>query len=99
MYLKNQRIEPDMVALLQGAGISEAEIPRSAPAKFVGLPGQLGSVAEGKTVSLILLRVNRLAGIGRTFIAWPHHQQEATSLSNYCPGAGVLVVTPGCVRP
>jgi len=52
--------------LWQDAGISPAEILRSAtivPAKFIGVDGRLGSIAEGKTASFVLLRSNPLEDI------------------------------------
>jgi imidazolonepropionase-like amidohydrolase len=55
------------MALWQEAGIAPAEILRSAtivPAKFMGLNDRLGSVAEGKTASFVLLRSNPLEDIG-----------------------------------
>jgi imidazolonepropionase-like amidohydrolase len=52
--------------LWQEAGIPPADVLRSAtlgPAKFVGLDNRLGSVTEGKTASLVLLRANPLEDI------------------------------------
>ncbi len=57
------------MALWQEAGISPPQILRSAtvvPAKFMGLDGRLGTVAEGKTASLVLLRSNPLEDIRNT---------------------------------
>jgi imidazolonepropionase-like amidohydrolase len=57
------------MALWQEAGISPSQILRSAtivPAKFMGLDGHLGTVAEGKTASLVLLRSNPLEDIRNT---------------------------------
>jgi len=54
------------MALWQEAGISPWQILRSAtivPAKFMGLDDRLGTVAEGKTASLVLLRANPLEDI------------------------------------
>jgi len=52
--------------LWQEAGISPAEILRSAtivPATFMGVDDRLGTVAEGKTASFVLLRSNPLEDI------------------------------------
>lgn len=57
------------MALWQEAGISPPQILRSAtivPAKFMGLDGHLGTVTEGKTASLVLLRSNPLEDIRNT---------------------------------
>jgi imidazolonepropionase-like amidohydrolase len=54
------------MALWQDAGIPPLDILRSAtiiPAKFVGVNNRLGTVAEGKTASFILLRANPLEDI------------------------------------
>jgi len=54
------------MALWQEAGISPVEILRSAtivPAKFMGVNDRLGTVAEGKTASFVLLRSNPLEDI------------------------------------
>jgi imidazolonepropionase-like amidohydrolase len=54
------------MALWQEAGISPAEILRGAtivPAKFMGVNDRLGTVAEGKTASFVLLRSNPLEDI------------------------------------
>jgi imidazolonepropionase-like amidohydrolase len=54
------------MALWQEAGISPVEILRSAtiiPAKFMGVGNRLGTVAEGKTASFVLLRSNPLEDI------------------------------------
>jgi imidazolonepropionase-like amidohydrolase len=58
-------VHEEMV-LWQDAGISPAEILRSAtivPAKFMGIDNRLGTIAEGKTASLVLLRSNPLEDI------------------------------------
>jgi imidazolonepropionase-like amidohydrolase len=58
-------VHEEMV-LWQEAGISPPQILRSAtlvPAKFMGLDGRLGTVTEGKTASLVLLRSNPLEDI------------------------------------
>jgi hypothetical protein len=50
----------------QEAGIPPANVLRSAtltPARFMGLDNRLGTVAEGKTASLVLLRANPLEDI------------------------------------
>ena len=52
------------MAIWQEAGIPAAEVLRSAtivPAQFMGLGARLGSVSEGKTASVILVRANPLA--------------------------------------
>jgi len=52
--------------LWQEAGIPAADVLHSAtlrPAKFVGLDSRLGTVAEGKTASLVLTRANPLKDI------------------------------------
>jgi imidazolonepropionase-like amidohydrolase len=52
--------------LWQEAGIPPAEILRSAtlvPAEFVGLDDRLGTIAEGKVASLVLVRANPLKDI------------------------------------
>lgn len=54
------------MAIWQGAGIPPADVLRSAtlvPAQFMGLEDRLGTVAEGKTASLVLLRANPLEDI------------------------------------
>jgi imidazolonepropionase-like amidohydrolase len=51
------------MAIWQAAGIPAADVLRSAtlvPAKFMGLGDRLGSLEEGKTASLLLLRANPL---------------------------------------
>jgi imidazolonepropionase-like amidohydrolase len=50
----------------QEAGIPAADIVRSAtivPAKFMGLEDRLGSIREGKTASMVLVRGNPLEDI------------------------------------
>ena len=57
------------MALWQDAGISPAEILRSAtviPAKFMAVDNRLGTAAEGKTASFVLLRSNPLEDIRNT---------------------------------
>jgi imidazolonepropionase-like amidohydrolase len=57
----------DELAIWQDAGIPAADILRSAtlvPARFMGLGDRLGSLAEGKTASMVLLRANPLEDIG-----------------------------------
>ena len=54
------------MAIWQEAGIPPADVLRSAtlvPAQFVGLGDRLGSVSEGKTASLVLVRANPLEDI------------------------------------
>jgi imidazolonepropionase-like amidohydrolase len=54
------------MAIWQEAGIPPAEVLRSAttvPARFMGLGDRLGSVSEGKTASLALVRDNPLADV------------------------------------
>ena len=51
------------MAIWQEAGIAPADVLRSAtmvPAQFMGLGDRLGSVSEGKTASLALVRANPL---------------------------------------
>ena len=51
------------LAIRQDAGIPPADVLRSAtvvPAQFVGLGDRLGSLVEGKTASMVLLRANPL---------------------------------------
>ena len=53
----------DELAIWQDAGIPAADVLRSAtlvPAQFMGLGDRLGSLAEGKTASMVLLRANPL---------------------------------------
>jgi len=53
----------DELAIWQDAGIPAADVLRSAtlvPAQFMGLGDRLGSLAEGKTASVVLLRANPL---------------------------------------
>jgi imidazolonepropionase-like amidohydrolase len=55
------------MALWQEMGIPAAAILKSAtivPAQFMGLDSKLGTVAEGKEASLVLLRANPLVDIG-----------------------------------
>jgi len=54
------------MALWQEAGIPPADVLRSAtlvPAQFLGLEGRLGSLGEGKTASMLLLRANPLEDV------------------------------------
>jgi imidazolonepropionase-like amidohydrolase len=54
------------MAIWQQAGIPPTDVLRSAsivPAKFMGLDNRLGSIAEGKTASLVLVRANPLKDI------------------------------------
>ena len=55
------------MAIWQEAGIPAADVLRSAtivPARFMGLDGRLGSIAEGKAASMVLVRANPLEDIG-----------------------------------
>jgi imidazolonepropionase-like amidohydrolase len=55
------------MAIWQEAGIPPAEVLRSAttvPARFMGLDNRLGTVSEGKTASLVLVRANPLEDVG-----------------------------------
>lgn len=57
----------DELAIWQEVGIPAADILRSAtvvPAQFMGLSDRLGSLAEGKTASMVLLRANPLEDVG-----------------------------------
>jgi hypothetical protein len=61
-------VHEEMV-IWQEAGILPADILRSAtlvPARFVGLSDRLGSVAVGKTASMVLVRANPLEDIRNT---------------------------------
>ena len=54
------------MALWQEAGVPAADVLRSAtivPARFMGLDERLGTVAEGKAASLVLVRANPLEDI------------------------------------
>jgi imidazolonepropionase-like amidohydrolase len=54
------------MAIWQKAGIPPADVLRGAtlvPARFMGLGDRLGSVGEGKTASLVLIRANPLANV------------------------------------
>jgi imidazolonepropionase-like amidohydrolase len=54
------------MAIWQEAGIPAADVLRSAtlvPAQFMGLGERLGSVSEGKTASMVLVRANPLEDI------------------------------------
>lgn len=54
------------MVIWQGAGIPPAEILRSAtlvPMQFMGLDKRLGSISEGKTASMVLVRENPLEDI------------------------------------
>jgi imidazolonepropionase-like amidohydrolase len=58
-------VHEEMV-LWQEAGIAPAAVLRSAtivPARFLGVADRLGTVAEGKTASLVLVRGNPLADV------------------------------------
>ena len=49
------------MAIWQDAGIAPADVPRSAttvPARFMGLGDRLGTIGEGKTASMLLVRAN-----------------------------------------
>ncbi|MGE5265687.1 MAG: amidohydrolase family protein, partial [Acidobacteriota bacterium] len=51
------------MAILQQAGIAPADVLRSAtivPAQFMGLDKRLGTIAEGKTASMVLVSANPL---------------------------------------
>jgi imidazolonepropionase-like amidohydrolase len=55
------------MAIWQEAGIAPADVLRGAttvPAQFMGLGDRLGTVGEGKTASLILVRANPLEDVG-----------------------------------
>ena len=55
------------MAIWQEAGVPPADVLRSAtivPARFMGLYNRLGSIAEGKTASMVLVRANPLEDIG-----------------------------------
>jgi len=59
----------DEMAIWQEAGIPAMDVLRSAtlvPAQFMGLGDRLGSISEGKTASLVLLRANPLEDIRNT---------------------------------
>jgi imidazolonepropionase-like amidohydrolase len=54
------------MAIWQDAGIPPTEVLRSAtlvPAQFMGLGDRLGSIAEGKAASMVLLRANPLQDV------------------------------------
>ena len=54
------------MAIWQEAGIPAADVLRSAsivPARFMGLGGRLGTIAEGKTASMVLVKANPLEDI------------------------------------
>jgi imidazolonepropionase-like amidohydrolase len=54
------------MAIWQEAGIPAADVLRSAtivPAQFMGLGNRLGSIGEGKTASMVLVRANPLEDI------------------------------------
>ncbi len=54
------------MAIWQEAGIPPADVLRSAtlvPAQFMGLGDRLGSISEGKTASMVLIRANPLEDI------------------------------------
>jgi imidazolonepropionase-like amidohydrolase len=54
------------MAIWQEAGIPPADVLRSAtivPAQFMGLGDRLGSVSEGKTASMVLVRANPLEDV------------------------------------
>ncbi len=54
------------MAIWQEAGIPAADVLRSAtlvPARFMGLDKRLGTIAEGKTASMILVKANPLEDI------------------------------------
>jgi imidazolonepropionase-like amidohydrolase len=54
------------MAIWQEVGIPAADVLRSAtlvPAQFMGLGDRLGSISEGKTASMVLVRANPLADI------------------------------------
>ncbi len=56
----------DEMAIWQDAGIPAPDILRSAtlnPAQFLGLDDRLGTIAEGKTASMVLLRANPLEDV------------------------------------
>ena len=54
------------MAIWQEAGIASADVLRSAtlvPARFMGLDKRLGTIAEGKTASMVLVKANPLDDI------------------------------------
>ena len=54
------------MAIWQEAGIPPAEVLRGAtlvPAQFMGLGDRLGSISEGKSASMVLIRANPLEDI------------------------------------
>ena len=54
------------MAIWQEAGIPPADVLRSAtlvPAQFMGLGDRLGSVGEGKTASMVLVKANPLEDV------------------------------------
>jgi imidazolonepropionase-like amidohydrolase len=54
------------MAIWQEAGIPPADVLRGAslvPAQFMGLGDRLGSISEGKTASMVLIRANPLEDI------------------------------------
>jgi hypothetical protein len=57
------------MAILQQAGIAPADVLRSAtivPAQFMGLDKRLGTIAEGKTASMVLVSANPLDDVRNT---------------------------------
>ncbi len=57
------------MTIWQEAGVSPAAVLRSAtlaPARLMGLDNRLGTIAEGKTASMVLLRANPLADVRNT---------------------------------
>jgi len=66
--LPGESVHQEM-ALWQDAGIPPAAVLRSAtlvPARFIGLDGRLGTVAEGKAASLVLVKGDPLEDIRNT---------------------------------
>ncbi|MBN2313318.1 MAG: amidohydrolase family protein [Sedimentisphaerales bacterium] len=72
-------VHEEMV-IWQQAGIPPADVLRSAtivPARFMGLDNRLGSIVEGKTASVVLVRANPLKDIRNA------HQIESVFLRGY----------------
>jgi len=73
------------MAIWQEAGITPADVLRSAtlvPARFMGLEERLGSIAAGKSASMVLLRANPLQDVRNAqqiegvFLRGKHYSRE-----------------------
>ena len=78
---KGDRPFREEMAIWQGAGIPAADVLRSAtlvPAQFMGLGDRLGSISEGETASMVLVRAGSSGRMSGT-----HEQIEGVFLRGH----------------